>query len=84
MLFSNDKKRNFNSLNEKLKLFSNELKLVDIVDFPSLRAVLKVLKGLTPELVEKLLKLGLPVREVRRNLNWNLKSELLIFVEFLK
>lgn len=84
MLFSNDKKRNFNSLNEKLKLFSNELKLVDIVDFPSLRAVLKVLKGLTPELVEKLLKLGLPVREVRRNLNWNLKSELFIFVEFLK
>lgn len=71
------------NLNKKLEPVSNELKLVYIVDFPKLRAVFKILGRLTPELVEKLLKLGLTVREVKRGLNESLKEEVLIGVDVL-
>lgn len=70
-------------LNKKLEPVSNELKLVYIVDFPRLRAIFKILGRLTPELVEKLLKLGLTVREVKRGLNESLKEEVLIGVDVL-
>lgn len=65
----------------QLKSFNN-LKLVYIVNFPTLRAMLKVVNGpLTPDLIISLNKSGFKVVEVKTAINWKLKEELLIAVE---
>lgn len=65
----------------QLKEFK-DLKLVYTVNFPTLRAMLKVINGpLTPDLIISLNKSGFKVVEVKRQVNWKLKEETLIAVE---
>lgn len=74
----------FSQMSERLNQLKEfkDLKLIYTVNFPKLRAVLKVInRPLTPDLIVSLNKSGFKVVEVKTAINWKLKEELLIAVE---